>query len=103
MAERHRGGGRPVDRGRNRDGGRDGSRDGGRPSRNPRESRDDRGPRGEGFGGGYRGDRGAPPFGERRQFRPPPPPAAPPPPAGQEQFEEVDADLAVAILDTAAS
>ena len=99
MVERHRGGGgRPPDRGRNRDGGREG----GRPGRDQRDSRDDRGRRGEGFGGGYRGDRGTPPFGERRQFRPPPPPpAAPSPPVGQEQFEEVDADLAVAILETA--
>ncbi len=93
MVERHRGGGRPMDRGRDRDGGR--------PGREGREGRDDRGRRGgEGFGGGY--NSGPPPYRERREFRPPPPPRADPPPPAPDQFEEVDADLAVAILETAA-
>ena len=94
MAERHRGTGRPMDRGR---GGRDSGRDGGRDGRGPggRDSRDSRGPRrgSSGFGGGFGGP---PPYRERRQ------PAPPPPPAQDEDFEEVDTDLAVAILDTAA-
>jgi hypothetical protein len=85
-----------MDRGR---GGRDGGRDNGRGGGDGRDSRGPRrgpggpgGPGGGGFGGGFGGP---PPFRERR-------PAPPPPPPDDADFEEVDTDLAVAILDTAA-
>jgi hypothetical protein len=105
MAERHRGG-RTAGFGRGRDAGREArprreggtGREGseGRESRGSRELRDNRSRRGgEGYGGGFGGP---PPPREPRSFRPPP---TEPPPT-DDQFEEVDAELAVAILETAA-
>jgi hypothetical protein len=85
MAERHRSFDRGYDRGPGR--GRD---DRGRPAG---------GPRGGGFSGGGRGPGGGRDFsGPPPQFRERRPPA---PPEEAEDFEEVDADLAIAILDTA--
>jgi hypothetical protein len=96
MADRHRGYSREFDRTRGRGptgaggaggaagpGGPRGSGDGPR----GREPRDGRGPRDDG------GFRPPPAYRERR------PPA---PPVEADDFEDVDADLAVAILDTAA-
>lgn len=107
MVERHRGGGRGGDFGRGRDVGRPGregreGREGrssreGREGREGRDTRSDRGARGnQSFGSGSFG--GGAPYRERRQL--PAPTAATPAP--DEQFEDVDASLAVAILDTAA-
>lgn len=99
MVERHRGGGgRGGDFNRGRDTGRQG-RDGGS-GRGSREGREDRPRRNEGFGGFS--DR--PSYRDRNQFRAPaaPMPVPPAAPANQDQFEEVEADLAVAILETAA-
>ena len=105
MAERHRGprpGGRDGFEGRE---GREGrGREGGpRDFRGGREGRDDRPRRpfgggfgGGGYGGGGGGFGGPPPYRERRPAPPPPPPPA------DDEFQEVDAGLAVAILETAA-
>lgn len=94
MADRHRGFGQGFDRG-------------------PGRGRDDRGPGGPGGfrgEGGYRGgprgprDSGRPaprgdrPDAPRPQYREARPPA---PPAEASEFQEVDADLAIALLETA--
>ncbi|HEY7268385.1 MAG TPA: hypothetical protein VH951_01035 [Dehalococcoidia bacterium] len=108
MAERHRDG-RTAGFGRGRDAGREGrprreggaGREGseGRESRGSREMRDNRSRRGSGGGEGYGGGFGGPPPDrERRAFGR----TTTEPPPTEDQFEEVDADLAVAILETAA-
>ena len=104
MPDRHRGPGRDLDRPRSRDRGDEPRgrepRDerGPRGPRGPRDLRDNRGPRDFRDLRDARESRGrgaAPPFRERR-------PPAPPPTAGEaETFEDVDADLAIAILETA--
>lgn len=99
MAERHRGNSRDFDRSRGRPfneppGGGPGGGSGGGPGGGAWERRDvrPRNPRdNRGFADG--GPSGPPPYRERR------PPA---PPVEASDYEDVDADLAVAILQTAA-
>lgn len=86
MAERHRGNGRGYER--NRPAG--GSRGGGGPYRGP-QGRSDREARGY---GGF-APRGA------REPREPRERPAPPPPAADDEYQDVDAGLAMAILETA--